>query len=56
VIVNQVGKNEIHHPSGLPDAPNHTIEHLNVKNFRGEDAPRPPYMLAPYGRSKPSPT
>ena len=33
-------------------APNHTIEHLNFKNFLGEDAPRPPYMLAPYGQSK----
>ena len=23
-------------------APNHTIEHLNFKNFPGQDAPRPP--------------
>ena len=46
-------------------APNHTIEHLNFKNFPGKDASGPPYMLASYSvwaikglpsASKPSPT
>ena len=32
-------------------APNGTFEHPNFKNFLGGDAPRPPYRLAPFGRS-----
>jgi len=40
MIVNQVGKNDTIPTLQVPQiAPNHTIEHLNFKNFQREDAP-----------------